>query len=176
MTLSLEMSADDVSALTSMLPASLLGPTTGLAYDGEILTVPDGALTSAVKAIMADTSWLAAAARARLKAHAGEKRFATETGGITANGISIPTDRMTQAQLTGAYNYLQVVPSATINWKLADGTFVNLNAAAITAIATAVAAHVQACFAAEASLAAGIDASPPTITTTAQIDVALAAV
>jgi hypothetical protein len=145
---SIAMNADDVSALTSRLPASLLGPMTELAYDGETLTVPD----------------------------AGEKRFATETGGITANGISIPTDRMTQAQLTGAYNYLQVVPSATINWKLADGTFVNLNAAAITAIATAVAAHVQACFAAEASLAAGIDASPPTITTTAQIDVALAAV
>lgn len=113
---------------------------------------------------------------AGLSAYAANARYNKETGGITVSGIAVPTDRQTQAQLTGAFNYVGVTPSATIQWKLADGAFVALDAAQITAIATAVAVHVQACFAAEATLYVGIAASPPTITTFAQIDAAFAAI
>jgi hypothetical protein len=113
---------------------------------------------------------------AGLLAYAAAARFAKETGGITFNGAAVQTDRETQAQLSGAYNYVQVAPSATIQWKQADGSFISLNAAAITAVATAVAVHVQACFGAEATLAAGINASPPMVTTKAAIDAAFAAI
>ena len=42
---------------------------------------------------------------------------------------------------------------------MADGTFVTLDAAAITAVAMAVRAHVQACFDREAELKAQIEAA-----------------
>jgi hypothetical protein len=111
---------------------------------------------------------------AGLTAYAAFVRYAKETGGITVSGVAMPTDRETQTQLAGANSYVQATPSATIQWKLANGSFVSLSAAQISAIATAVAAHVQACFAAEATLVAGIAAG--SITTKAQVDSAFAAV
>jgi hypothetical protein len=109
-----------------------------------------------------------------LTAYAAAARYAKETGGITVSGVAMPTDRETQAQLSGAYAYVQATPAATIQWKLANGSFASLTAAEIIAIATAVAAHVQACFAAEATVVAEIAAG--TMTTKAQIDSAFAAV
>jgi hypothetical protein len=111
---------------------------------------------------------------AGLTAYAASARYSKETGGITVAGIAMPTDRETQAHLSGAYSYVQATPSATIQWKLANGSFVSLTAAQITAIATAAAAHVQACFAAEATVVAGIQAG--TITVKSQVDAAIAAV
>jgi len=55
----------------------------------------------------------------------------------------------------------------TIKYKSGAG-FVDLDAATVTAVATAVAAHVQACFAVEADVAAAI--ADGTVTTTKQID------
>jgi len=119
---------------------------------------------------------LSISAAAALVAYAASARFAKETGGITISGSPVQTDRSSQAQLTGAYAYVQVVPAAVIQWKQADGSFVSLNATAIAAVATAVAAHVQACFAEEATLVAAINAVPPTVTSKAQIDAAFAAI
>jgi hypothetical protein len=105
-----------------------------------------------------------------LSVYAASKRYEKETGGITLNGIPIATDRQSQAMITGAYNYVQVNAAATIKWKAENG-FVELNAAQITALALAVGAHVQACFAKEAEVVA--DAN---ITTTEQVDDAFAAI
>lgn len=101
--------------------------------------------------------------------YAAAKRFAVETGGVTVGGAAIDTSRDSQSMITGAYTYSQAHPSETINFKAASG-WVVLDAATLAAIATAVGAHVQACFAAEAAVAAAIDAG--TITTTAAIDAA----
>lgn len=112
---------------------------------------------------------------ADLAAYAASARYKKEVGGIVVSGATVQTDRGSQAQLTGAYNFVQANPSASIQWKQADGSFVELSAEQITAIALAVAGHVQGCFAKEAEVLAGINAEPATITTTAQIDAAFAA-
>ncbi len=81
----------------------------------------------------------------------------------------IATDRQSQAMINGAFAYTQLMPTAAVQFKT-DSGFVSLNAPQIQAIAVAVAEHVQACFAAEATLGAGIAGG--TVTTLAAIDAA----
>lgn len=78
-------------------------------------------------------------------------RFQKETAGIIVNGSTIKTDRESQAMITGAYNAVQIDPSKIIDWKGEDG-WIQLDSASITAIATAVSNHVQACFTCEKEL------------------------
>ncbi len=111
---------------------------------------------------------------ADLAAYAASARYAKETGGIIVNWVKLATDRESQALITGAWATAQINPQVTIQWKGSDGTFTALNAASITAVASAVTAHVQACFAAEAQVDAAITAG--TITTMAEVDAAFAAV
>lgn len=79
-----------------------------------------------------------------LKAH----RRAAEIKGVTVAGASVATDRESQAMVSGAYNHLQINPTAVLDWKGENG-WVSLNAAAVTAIAQAVGNHVQGCFTTE---------------------------
>ncbi|MGI3900522.1 MAG: DUF4376 domain-containing protein [Janthinobacterium lividum] len=109
-----------------------------------------------------------------LKAYAASARYTKETAGITVNGAAIATDRASQALITGAWATTQINPSATIQWKGSDGTFVTLDAKAITGLAAAVTAHVQACFAAEAQV--GKDIASGKVKATADVDAAFAAV
>lgn len=104
-----------------------------------------------------------------LIAYASAKRYAIETGGIVINGSLIATDRASQSLITGAYNYVKENPDATVNFKAMSG-FVELTAAQMVAIANVVAAHVQACFAAEGIVVGAIASGA--ITTTAEIDAA----
>jgi len=104
---------------------------------------------------------------ADLKAYAAAKRYAVETGGIIINEAEIDTSRDSQAMLTGAAAYVAANPDATVTFKATNG-WVALSAAEVTAIALAVGAHVQACFAAEQAVDAAIDSE--TTTTTAEID------
>lgn len=110
--------------------------------------------------------------KAQLKAYAAARRYAVEVGGLTIDAKPIATDRASQAMIAGAYNYVAASPSAVIQYKTETG-FVELTAAEITAIATAVGAHVQMCFAKEAEVAAAIDAA--TVVALAEIDAAFAA-
>lgn len=119
-----------------------------------------------------DGEWVqveAVLTEADLLAYAAAKRFEVETGGITVSGQTIDTSRESQSMITGAYAYSQAHPEETIRFKAASG-WVTLDAATMAAIATAVGAHVQACFAAEAIVAAAIEDG--TITTAAEIDAA----
>ena len=108
-----------------------------------------------------------------LSAYAAAKRYALETGGIVVAGAPIATDRQSQAMVGNAYTYVQVSGAATVSYKTAAG-FVTLTADQIKAVALAVGAHVQACFAAEDRVDASIHANPATITTLAQVDAAFA--
>jgi hypothetical protein len=86
-------------------------------------------------------------------------RWEKETGGTVFNGMPIATDAVSQTKYIGAVVGAQIDPDAVINWKMADGTFVALDAKVITAVAMAVRAHVQACFDREAELKAQIEAA-----------------
>ncbi|WP_454626972.1 DUF4376 domain-containing protein [Bradyrhizobium cenepequi] len=105
---------------------------------------------------------------ADLKTYAASVRYAKETGGVTIAGIQYPSDRETQAKMTAAVVFGQVQPSITFQWKVANGSFVELDAAGITAVAAQVGAHVQASFATESDVVSAIDAG--TITTKGQVD------
>ena len=72
-------------------------------------------------------------------------RYQHETSGITLNGMTIETDRQSQAWITGALSFTQLNSSVIINWKTSLG-WVELDATQIQAIAMAVAQHIQKCF------------------------------
>ncbi|MFM5811220.1 DUF4376 domain-containing protein [Aeromonas veronii] len=86
-----------------------------------------------------------------LMADVAAKRWQIETGGIIVAGYPIATDRESQAQLTCAYTSLKGGLIADTQWKSADGSFTMVTIAELEPVASAVAAHVRACFAAERS-------------------------
>lgn len=100
---------------------------------------------------------------ADLLAALADQRWQVETGGCPWNGHVIQTDRDSQAKLIAEFVAigadLRADPSP---WKFAGGFAIVSNADMLSAIATA-RAHVQAAFAKEAELAAGIAAG--TVTT-----------
>ncbi len=97
--------------------------------------------------------------RAQKLADLAALRWEKETGGTLFNGMPVATDAVSQTKYIGAVVGAQIDPDAVINWKMADGAFVTLDTAAITAVAMAVRAHVQACFDREAELKAEIEAA-----------------
>ncbi|WP_316171281.1 DUF4376 domain-containing protein [Bradyrhizobium sp. SZCCHNRI1058] len=107
-----------------------------------------------------------------LKAYAAFKRYAKETAGTAIDGVTYLTDRETQSKMAAAVLLAQVNSAATFKWKIADGSFVTLDAATMITVATAVGSYVQQCFAAEAMLVTGINAG--TITKFEQVDAAFA--
>ncbi|SFZ81649.1 protein of unknown function [Devosia enhydra] len=82
-----------------------------------------------------------------------------EEGGTVIAGTPIKTDRQTASILTAAFVTALADPGYTIRWKVADGVFTTLDAPTIVAIATAVRAHVQACFDREGELTEAIMAA-----------------
>jgi hypothetical protein len=99
-----------------------------------------------------------------LLAYSSDQRWQKEVGGITVNGIYMPTDEQTQYTLTGAVTMVQVAPDTVIQWKIADGTFVTLPGPELVMLAQAVATHVQNCFGVEAGPTGpvrGPNAPPP---------------
>ena len=91
-----------------------------------------------------------------LPKYLAQYRYQIETGGITYNGMTIPTDRDSRNNMMGAYIKAKDNPNYTVDWKLPSG-FVPLTASEIIAIADAVEAHVKDCFTAEAVVLANID-------------------
>lgn len=92
------------------------------------------------------------------KVEIAQARYNAEIAGVTINGLKIKTDRESQAMITGAA--LQAIEDSTYScqWKT-EGGFVTLVADEIKAVATAVRAHVQACFDKEAVLIAQVEAA-----------------
>jgi hypothetical protein len=86
-------------------------------------------------------------------------RYAAETGGCTVDGVTIATDRGSQALLTAAVVTARLDPEFKTRWKCADGHFVTLDAMQLRAIGDAVIVHVEACFAREGELCELVDAA-----------------
>jgi len=101
-----------------------------------------------------EAEWLAAQVvslddvKSRRMAELAALRYQHETAGIILSGMTIATDRESQALITGAYCTSLLNPSVLIDWKAETG-WIQIDAATITRIAGAVASHVQACFSAE---------------------------
>ncbi len=113
---------------------------------------------------------LPAARAARLAAYAAARRWEAQNAGTTWNGHAVPTDKSSRADVAEAIQSIDIgILSAPVGWKLPSG-FVALDRTELVALAGAMAAHVQAAFAAEAQVLADIAAG--TITTTTEIDAA----
>jgi hypothetical protein len=113
-----------------------------------------GTVTEVVELIPLDKAAVAAARKVELAAY----RYNKETGGIVVGGAEIKTDRESQSQLNGAYTSLKNSLIPDTPWKAAGGVWVPVTLMELEPIATAVAAHVRACFKAERSHAEAMDA------------------
>lgn len=91
-----------------------------------------------------------------LMACSDQKRWALETGGILFSGLKIETSRESQALIHGAFSLAQMDAEASFRFKAGEA-FMTLSSAQIIAIGEAVARHVQACFAWQADVRAGIE-------------------
>lgn len=91
------------------------------------------------------------------RAAVAAERYGREIAGITLDGKQIDTGRDSQALITGAALASVLDPEYSCQWKTPGG-FVQLNSEQIIGVASAVRAHVQACFDREAELLAEIDA------------------
>lgn len=92
-------------------------------------------------------------------AELAEFRYAKETSGVVFGGARIRTDRESQATVTGAYASIRDGILQSIDFKAANGVWVTLGLPEITAVAQAVAAHVQSCFTQEKVLTDQINAA-----------------
>jgi len=97
-------------------------------------------------------------AKAAKKAEIAAARYAAEIAGVTVGGVTVRTDRESQALITGAALKAMQDATYTCRWKTESG-FVTLDAATIIAIADAVRSHVQTCFDAEYARGVLIDAA-----------------
>jgi Domain of unknown function (DUF4376) len=110
------------------------------------------------------------------KTYAADCRYRKASGGLTITSISpvsFLTDPTARNTLARASDYAQAVPHTT-DWKMSDGSFVQLSEAQLVSATNAIASFVQSCFTCESQMVAGIDGG--TITTLDQIDTAFAAI
>ncbi len=126
-------------------------------YGAETLT-PD-AERQVVVVVRAVLPWAAdeiaeyrAAETLRISTVIADRRFTAETAGIDVDGLHIDTGRDSQALITGAAVAAILDSGYTLRWKVVGGAFIDLNAEQVLAVASAVRAHVQACFDREADL------------------------
>ncbi|WP_257604456.1 DUF4376 domain-containing protein [Pseudomonas sp. UMAB-08] len=84
-----------------------------------------------------------------------DRRYTAETSGTTVEGMPIDTSRDSQSMLTGAALAASLDPGYSVQWKTTAG-FVTLTSSQILGVASAVRAHVQACFNREAALLAAV--------------------
>lgn len=92
-----------------------------------------------------------------LSAVVAAERYRREGVGIAVDGFAIDTSRDGQSLIAGAAVSAILDPAYKCNWKTGAG-FVERNASQLVEIATAVRAHVQACFDRERDLLLAIEA------------------
>lgn len=131
------------------------------AQPGNKITGPvfsnDGWTVTATYAEEADPDFDLAGFKEKRKAELAAVRWQAEIAGITVGGVSVATDRESQAKLIAARVMAKEDAAYTVKWKAESG-FVDLDATTIIAVADAVRAHVQAMFDLEAIKSAEIDA------------------
>ena len=130
----------------------LVGPS--LALDGDHVDA-----TWTVEDLSAEEiAVILAAAKAAKKSEIAAARYAAEIAGVAVGGVTVRTDRESQALITGAALKATQDAAYSCTWKTESG-FVTLDAATVLAVADAVRTHVQTCFDAEAAKCILIDAA-----------------
>ncbi|EPL59591.1 hypothetical protein B382_25492 [Stutzerimonas stutzeri B1SMN1] len=163
-----EPSAGHIWALVEGVPTQLANhrgtvysTATGVAQQHDQLgELPDG-LTSEprpsawhvwqIDGWVLDEAAQAQAEQDRAAADIAARRYKAEVAGITISGMQIDTGRDSQALITGATVQAVLDPAYSLRWKTPAG-FVDMTAEQIIAVASAVRAHVQACFDRESAL------------------------
>lgn len=93
---------------------------------------------------------------AALKKSIAAARYEHEISGIVVSGMEVDTGRDSQGLIAGACLAAVIDPNYVVNWKCAEGIFLPLTATQIIGVATAVRAHVQACFDRESVLLSAV--------------------
>jgi len=93
-----------------------------------------------------------------LKKRVASVRYDNEVKGIVVQDILIDTGRDSQGLIAGACLAAVIDPEYVVNWKCSSGLFIPLSAQQIIGVATAVRAHVQACFNREHEILTAIEA------------------
>jgi hypothetical protein len=115
--------------------------------------------------------------KGQLAAYSASARYNRASGGVIITSLSpsmFLSDPQSRNTINSAYDYLLANTSATIQWKMSDGTFITVNKNNVTTMANDVADYVHDCFACESTTLASINSG--SITTLAAIDAAYAAI
>ena len=102
--------------------------------------------------VAADAALLEAAEEASIPLHKSVYHKQRVSDGITINGISIKANDKTERRLMAARIVAKENAAYTVKWEAENGFF-ELNAAQIIAVADALLAHIQKCFAAKEAIA-----------------------
>jgi hypothetical protein len=111
---------------------------------------------------------------ADLTYYAADARFRRASGGVTIAGKPYLSDPVSRNTVASAHDYAVANPGHITDWKLADGTFIQLDEPGLAHVLQEMATFVQSCFTCESTTATGINGG--SITTRAQVDAAFAAI
>ena len=116
--------------------------------------------------------------KGQLAAYTASTRFGHASGGVvvTSLGGSVPflTDPTSRNTVNSAYQYAQANPAHITDWKMSDGSFIQLSNTQMATLNDDTTIFVQSCFTCESNTVGGINGA--TITTLAAIDAAFAAI
>jgi hypothetical protein len=100
-------------------------------------------------------------------------RYTKASGGVSIGGKPYLSDPVSRNTAASAHDYAVANPGHITDWKLADGTFTQLDEPGLAHVVQ-MATFVQACFTCESNTLTAINGG--SITTLAQIDAAFAAI
>jgi len=103
-----------------------------------------------------------------LKNYAANKRWLTEVGGTVINNLDVATDESGRMKINMLYLLSQADQQLVSDWKMPDGSFVELGKAEIETLQTGVSGFIEQCFTAEEQARTGIGNG--SITTYDQVD------
>ena len=116
--------------------------------------------------------------KGQLAAYNADARFRRASGGIvvTSLGGTVPflSDPISRNTINSAYQYAVANPSHITDWKMSDGSFINLTLAQLTTLNDDMAVFVQGCFTCESTNLTSINSG--SMTTLAAIDAAFNAI
>jgi hypothetical protein len=115
-----------------------------------------------------------APSKTELLAYNANARFARASGGVSIAGLPYFSDPTARNTIGSAHDYAVANPGHITDWKLADGTFTQLNEVQLAHALQQMATFVQSCFTCESNNQAAINGG--SMTSYAQINAAFAAI
>jgi hypothetical protein len=139
----------------------------------QVIPVPNGTVLVPVNGVRGPPWIMPTPTIQLLLDYASFKRWLTAIAGTTSGTTVLLTDDASQSKMAGCQQAFDKGLMTSVEFKAASA-WVTCNAAQFLTLYEAVVAHLQACYAAEASVAMSIGAG--TVTTFTQVDAAFAAI